>query len=149
MCMFSSKAMKNRIKVLSESLEEFGLTEIEYKGLRVSRGGGVAPAPQVCAPVVNTQVVADKKEEAVEEAAVDMSKAVKSPMVGVAYTKPDPDSSDFVKVGDKVSVGTTLCLIEAMKTYNPVKSDKAGVVKKILVKGGDSVEFEQPLFIID
>jgi acetyl-CoA carboxylase biotin carboxyl carrier protein len=142
--------MKNRIKVLSESLEEFGLTEIEYKGLRVSRGGSASAAPQVCAPVVNTQVVADKKEEAVEDdSAIDMSKAVKSPMVGVAYTKPDPDSPEFVKVGDKVSEGTTLCLIEAMKTYNPVKSDRSGTVKKILVKGGDSVEFEQPLFIIE
>jgi acetyl-CoA carboxylase biotin carboxyl carrier protein len=70
-------------------------------------------------------------------------------MVGTFYSAPNPDAGDFVKVGDQVSVGDTLCIIEAMKIMNPIESDQAGKITKILGVNGDSVEFGQPLFVIE
>ncbi len=75
--------------------------------------------------------------------------AIKSPMVGVAYLAPEPGAKPFVKVGDAVKSGDTLVLIEAMKTFNPVKSDRDGVVQKILVTDAQAVEFDQPLIVIE
>ena len=74
---------------------------------------------------------------------------VKSPMVGVVYLSADPNSPDYVKVGSTVAEGDTVCLIEAMKTFNPVKAHKGGKVTKILVAGGDPVEYGEPLIIIE
>ena len=71
-----------------------------------------------------------------------------SPMVGIIYLTPKPSSPSFVKSGQKIKKGDTICLIEAMKTFNEIKSDKDGVVKSILVKNGEAVEFGQPLFEI-
>lgn len=82
-------------------------------------------------------------------ASVDLSNAFKSPMVGVVYMKPEPTAKEFVVEGQSVKKGDTLCLIEAMKTFNPVKATKDGIVKKILVKDSETVEYEQPLFIIE
>ena len=73
---------------------------------------------------------------------------VKSPMVGTFYRASSPDAKAFVEVGDTVAVGDTLCIIEAMKLLNEIESDKAGVVKKILVDNGLAVEFGEPLFVI-
>ena len=75
--------------------------------------------------------------------------AVRSPMVGTFYASPSPDASAFVKEGDTVSAGQTLCIIEAMKILNQIESDKAGKITKILVENGQPVEFDQPLFIIE
>ena len=75
--------------------------------------------------------------------------AVKSPMVGVVYLSSDPNSPNYVKVGDTVAEGDTVCLIEAMKTYNPVKAHKGGKVSKILVESGDPVEYGEPLVVIE
>ena len=74
---------------------------------------------------------------------------VKSPMVGVVYLSSDPNSPNYVKVGDTVAEGDTVCLIEAMKTYNPVKAHKGGKVVKILVESGDPVEYGEPLVVIE
>ena len=79
---------------------------------------------------------------------VNEDNIVKSPMVGVAYLSADPNSQPYVKVGQHVKAGDTLLLIEAMKTFNEIKSDKDGVVKSILIKNGEAVEFGQPLFEI-
>ena len=70
-------------------------------------------------------------------------------MVGVVYLSSDPSQPPFVREGDIIGVGQTLCLIEAMKTFSPVKSDKAGCVKKVLVSSGMPVEFNEPLFVIE
>lgn len=75
--------------------------------------------------------------------------AVKSPMVGVVYLSADPNTPNYVKVGDSVKEGDIVCLIEAMKTFNPVKAHKNGTVAKILVEGGDPVEYGEPLVIIE
>ena len=74
---------------------------------------------------------------------------LKSPMVGTVYLTPSPEADPFVTVGQKVQVGETLCLIEAMKMYNKIKTDKAGVIQACLVDDGQPVEYEQPLFLIE
>ena len=79
---------------------------------------------------------------------VNEDNIVKSPMVGVTYLSADPNSQPYVKVGQHVKAGDTLLLIEAMKTFNEIKSDKDGLIKGILVKNGEAVEFGQPLFEI-
>lgn len=73
---------------------------------------------------------------------------VKSPIVGTFYRAPSPDADDFVKVGDQVEKGQTLCIVEAMKIMNEIESEYSGEVKKILVENAEAVEFEQPLFVI-
>ena len=73
---------------------------------------------------------------------------IDSPMVGIIYITPKPSSPPFVKEGQKVKKGDTICLIEAMKTFNEIKSDKDGLIKDILVKNGEAIEFGQPLFEI-
>ena len=73
---------------------------------------------------------------------------IDSPMVGIIYITPKPSSPPFVKKGQKVKKGDTICLIEAMKTFNEIKSDKDGLIKDILVKNGEAIEFGQPLFEI-
>lgn len=80
--------------------------------------------------------------------AIDLSKCVKSPMVGTFYHSETPEAKPFVQVGDEVEVGDTLCIIEAMKVMNEIKSDRKGTVKEILVKNGRPVEYGQPLFTL-
>ena len=75
--------------------------------------------------------------------------AVKSPMVGVVYLSADTKTPNYVKPGDTVTEGDTLCLVEAMKTFNPVKAHKSGKVTKILVESGDPVEYGEPLVVIE
>ncbi len=75
--------------------------------------------------------------------------ALKSPMVGVVYLAPEPGADAFVSVGKSVKAGDTVALVEAMKTFNPIKSDKDGIVKEILVTDGAAVEFDQPLIVIE
>ena len=74
---------------------------------------------------------------------------IKSPMVGTFYLSPDPDSTPYVKVGDSVGKGTTVCIVEAMKVFNEIQSEVSGKVVAILVENGEPVEFGQPLFKID
>ena len=114
--------------------EEFGVSAVAAAAPAAPAAPKAAPAP--AAPVS-------------EEDYAKLPGAVKSPMVGVVYLSSDPNSPDYVKVGDTVSAGDTVCLIEAMKTFNPVKAHMAGKVTKILVSGGDPVEYGEPLIIIE
>ncbi len=103
-----------------------------------------APAAPVAAPGAPVAPVA--------AAAGDISKhpgVVKSPMVGTAYLAPEPGKPNFVAVGDKVTAGQTLLIIEAMKTFNPIKAPKAGTVTQILIENGRPVEFGEPLMIVE
>ncbi len=149
---------------LAEILDKNNLTEIEYEdeGCRISLSrsvqGAIAPV-QVMAPAAQPAPVATPAAPAPVAAAApaptaeeDYSKspnAVKSPMVGVVYLSADPNSPNYVKVGDQVKEGDIVCLIEAMKTFNPVKSHKSGTVSKILVEAGDPVEYGEPLVIVE
>ena len=84
----------------------------------------------------------------VAETAAESGFVARSPMVGTFYRAPNPESPNFVSIGDTVKVGQTLCIIEAMKLLNEIESEHAGVVKEILCENGQGVEFDQPLFII-
>lgn len=150
---------------LAEILDKSNLTELEYEdeGCRICltrdfSGAAVAPqyapAPQFApapmpasAPVAPVQTVVETK--APTEDLSKHSGAVKSPMVGVIYLAPEPGAANYVKVGDSVNVGDTICLIEAMKTFNPVKAATAGKITQILVGAGDPVEYGETLMIIE
>jgi acetyl-CoA carboxylase biotin carboxyl carrier protein len=98
-----------------------------------------APAPAPAAPAA----AAEPAEEAVPEGHV-----VRSPMVGTFYRAPAPGSKVFAEVGQTVSAGDTLCIIEAMKLLNEIEADQGGVIKAILVENGQPVEYGEPLFVI-
>ncbi|MBY0423704.1 MAG: acetyl-CoA carboxylase biotin carboxyl carrier protein [Parvularculaceae bacterium] len=136
------------ISRLAEILHDKGLTEIEIeKGdvrLRVSRATQTiaAAAAPVAAPAAPSAAPPPAK-------GAKNADAVTSPMVGTAYLKPSPDAPTFVKVGDRVSEGQTLMIIEAMKTMNPIASPRAGVVKEVFVKDAQPVEFGEPLMAVE
>ena len=149
------------ISKLAEILDKTNLTELEYEDescrISLSRNCGASVVPsfvQAPAPVVSTTsaVVETKDEPTVqntEENYENNPNAVKSPMVGVVYLASDPTADTYVHVGDMVEAGATVCLIEAMKTFNPVKAHKGGRVTKILVEAGDPVEYGAPLIVIE
>ncbi|WP_229024503.1 acetyl-CoA carboxylase biotin carboxyl carrier protein, partial [Vibrio cholerae] len=97
------------------------------------------------APVAQAAAVA----EAPAAAKVPAGHKVLSPMVGTFYRSPSPDAKAFIEVGQSVSVGDTLCIVEAMKMMNQIEADKSGVVTAILVEDGQTVEFDQPLVVIE
>ena len=144
-----------KVKKLIELLEESGIAEIEIhegeESVRISRNaapGAVAAAPVAiaapAAPAAAAPVaVAAPAEEKIE------GHVLNSPMVGSFYRSPSPGASSFVEVGSKVSVGDTLCIIEAMKLLNQIEADKGGTIKAILVENGQPVEYNQPLFVIE
>ena len=143
------------VRELAEMLGDTGLTEIEVEDgerkIRVSRGGGVAmaaaPAP-VAAPAPAAPAAAAPVPESAAAPEADTAGAIKSPMVGTVYLASEPGAANFVKVGDSVTEGQTLLLVEAMKVMNPITADKAGTVKAILVENAQPVEFDQPLVVI-
>ena len=145
-----------KVKKLIELLEESDVAEIEIhegeESVRISRGSTAAVAP-MAAPVAAAPMAAPATAAApVASPAAEpevQGHAVRSPMVGTFYSAPSPEASAFVKEGDTVSAGQTLCIIEAMKILNQIESDKTGKVTKILVENGQPVEFDQPLFIIE
>ncbi len=152
------------IQALAELLRENDLSELEVQreygeadrlNVRVSRGGTVIAAPAaVAAPVAAAPVAAPAVAPAAAPAATEEDPAnhpgaVTSPMVGTVYMQPEPGVPAFVKVGDKVSEGDTLLIVEAMKTMNQIPAPKAGTVKRILVENGAPVEFGAPLMIIE
>ncbi len=151
--MSSIKIDDKAIRQLAKLLDETNLNEIEITdddhSIRVSRGGGntvvTAPAGAAPVPVAVAPVVAP----AGGDRDTAHPGAVKSPMVGTVYLKPDPDSAPFVTVGSSVAAGDTLLIVEAMKVMNPIKADKAGMIKEILVNDAQPVEFDEPLVIIE
>ena len=145
---------KDIIRELAEIMNETGLGEIEVENgnhrLRVSRGSSnvttIAAAPVPTAAPVAAAVV--EAAPAAPEAH-NHPGAVKSPMVGTAYLSPEPGADVFVSVGDAVSQGQTLLIVEAMKTMNPIAAPKGGKIIEILVDDATPVEFGQPLVIIE
>lgn len=105
----------------------------------------VAPAPVAPAPAA-APAAATAAPEA--PAPTELADAVKSPMVGTVYLAPEPNAALFVKKGDKVTKGQTLCIIEAMKVMNPIAAPQDGTVTDILVENAQPVEFDQPLFVV-
>ena len=150
-----------KLKKLIDLVEESGIAELELteegETVRISRNFTTsAPAQQHYANNYAPQQFSAPPQQfqqaqsapAAEVPVIEEGHAVKSPMVGTFYRSSSPDAKAFVEVGDTVAVGDTLCIIEAMKLLNEIESDKAGVVKKILVDNGLAVEYGEPLFII-
>ena len=140
------------VRELAELLSETGLTEIEVEDgdrkIKVSRGVA-APIQQVAAAVpAAVAATAAPAQAAAEPAAPDTANAIRSPMVGTAYLHPEPGADAFIKVGDKVTAGQTLLIVEAMKVMNPITAPTAGTVKAILVDNAQPVEFDQPLVVV-
>ncbi|MCB5161331.1 acetyl-CoA carboxylase biotin carboxyl carrier protein [Marinomonas algarum] len=142
-----------KIKKLIELLEESNVYEIEIKegeeAVRISRGGAPVQAPVMSAPVMAAPTAAPSAPTAAPEApAAVAGHSVKSPMVGTYYKSSAPGAKPFVEVGQKVNVGDTICIVEAMKMMNQIEADKAGTIGAILVEDGEPVEFDQPLITI-
>lgn len=143
------------VRKLAKLLDETGLNEIEFGTedwhLRVAKGApapvayAAAPAPQ---PAGGSNGPAEAATPAVDDVA-NHPGLLASPMVGVAYTQPEPDSPPFIQVGEQVTEGQTVVLIEAMKVFNPIKAPRSGKVTRILVANGAPVEYGEPLLIIE
>ncbi|MEL6485699.1 MAG: acetyl-CoA carboxylase biotin carboxyl carrier protein [Pseudomonadota bacterium] len=145
------------VRELAELLNETGLTEIEVEDddrkIRVARGGtlsavAAAPAAPVMTAAPAAAPAAAPGAPPAPAASADAAGALKSPMVGTAYLAPEPGKPNFIKVGDSVSAGDTLLIVEAMKVMNPITADKAGTIKAILIDNAQPVEFDQPLVVI-
>lgn len=140
-----------KIKKLIELLNESGIAEIEIsegeESVRISRGYPLT-APGVASPVQQT-VLAPAGAAGDPSAPVDEGHVIKSPMVGTFYTAASPDMQPFVKIGQSVKVGDTLCIIEAMKIMNPIEAESAGTIAAILAENGQPVEYDQSLFMIN
>jgi len=151
--------MDIRKKKLIELLEESDLAEMEIiegeESIRLSRMSTLpmpqaVSSPQAVSAGVPVSVASTSDLQAnAAQAQHTKGHEVKSPMVGTYYDSTGPDADPFVKVGDNVEVGDTLCIIEAMKIFNQIEADKSGVIKAMLKSAGDPVEYDETMFIIE
>ncbi len=145
-----------KIKKLIELIEESDVEEIEIsegeESVRISRRSKNAmfPHPMQMAPAAAYAPPPPAAEvaPAIEQEQTPSGHAVKSPMVGTFYRSPSPGASAFVEIGQSITAGDTVCIVEAMKMMNQIEADKSGIVESILVEDGEPVEFDQPLIII-
>ena len=145
------KIDKKIIKELSDYLDEFNLTEIEYSEnnvkYKVSKSNKGVVREQILS--TDNQSKSSFTTSSVVDENINKANIVKSPMVGTAYLAPEPGAKPFVTIGANIKKGQTIIIIEAMKTMNHVPSTKDGVVKKILVTDGEAVEFDQDLILVE
>ena len=138
------------VKKLADLLDETGLTEIEFestgKRIRVVKAANPpSPAVAVNTSSITTTPLSNESDIAKEQ----IGTPVTSPMVGTVFLSPEPGAAPFIKIGDMITEGQTVMLIEAMKTYNPVRATKSGKILKILVKDSTPVEFGEELLLIE
>lgn len=156
-----------KIRKLIELIEETGICEIEIKegeeSVRLSRQQPAKAGMQAYASAAQLNSIAAPEHSGhsanfnptpTPTAPDSDSKAVvghqvRSPMVGTLYLAASPESAPFVKKGQSVKIGDTICIIEAMKMFNEIEADRAGIIKEILLDNGEPVEFDQPLFVIE
>ncbi len=149
-----------KLKKLIDLIQNSDIAEIEIKegeeSVRISKASAIAPIIQAAAPVAPLAPVAMTPSQAQAtlsdsqpDSDIPSGHQITSPMVGTFYRASSPGTPAFVEVGDSVSAGDTLCIIEAMKMLNQIESDKSGTVKAILVNNEEPVEFGQPLIIIE
>ena len=142
-----------KVKKLIELLEESALVEMEItegdNTIRLSRAMQVGPqaTPQSLA-MSPAAVEAPKVEPASSRVETPAGTVVESPMVGTYYDAPSPDAGPFVSVGSEVRKGDTLCIVEAMKTFNQIEAESDGIIRAIHKSNGDPVEYGEPLFVI-
>ena len=143
-----------KVKKLIELLEESGLSEIEITEgddkVRITKAGKQIPQKNIVETIHESETLTPN--ESIDEHLQPKNNAefqeVKAPMIGTYYQSPEPDAEAFVKVGDPISDGDTLCIIEAMKMMNKIESDVSGTIERIMVQNGDPVEFDQVLFLV-
>jgi acetyl-CoA carboxylase biotin carboxyl carrier protein len=137
------KIDKKLIKELVDNLDEFNLSELEYQDgdvkIKVSKNSSVPLVSKGNVVISNNKTVLNDDDEGTR---------IKSPIIGTAYLAPEPGAKKFVQIGDKIKKGQTIMIVEAMKTMNHVPATSDGVVKKVLVNDGQSVEFGQALIIL-
>jgi acetyl-CoA carboxylase biotin carboxyl carrier protein len=160
-----AKEIQELIDFISKTgLEEVNIETGEFK-IKVKRSSDVvpqviesiktqvaAPAPAVPVAPVAAAPAAPAVPSPAAAPAEDAGKKyveIKSPMIGTFYRSPNPDSDAFVKIGDKVKAGQTVCIIEAMKLFNEIESEISGTIVKVLVENASPVEYDQPLFLVD
>jgi acetyl-CoA carboxylase biotin carboxyl carrier protein len=134
------------VRDLSKVLKEQGLTEIEFEkdGLKIRVQNN--PSYNVTHnEVVRSNQVIEEKDLIIN----DNKKYIKSPMVGTCYLSPEPGTPPFVKIGDKINIGDTIIVIEAMKTFNSIAAKESGTIIKILVEDGQPIEFDENLIVIE
>ena len=141
------KIDKKLIKELSDYLEEFKLTEIEFTEkdtkIKVSKNN-----VSINQPATVAQNIISEKENTQQTNKINLGLEIKSPIIGTAYHAPEPGAKKFVELGKKIKKGDTVMIVEAMKTMNHVPSTSDGVVKEICVQDGQAVEFGQTLVIL-
>lgn len=149
----------NFIKKLIRLIENSEVTdlEIEENGTKIKVAKKIRvtqmpvqsmPAPMAAQPQVHSETREVKSAALKEEESTSTYHEIKSPIVGTFYRAPAPDADSYVQIGDTVSPGTVLCIVEAMKLMNEIESDVSGKIVKILVENGKPVEYNQPLFLI-
>lgn len=148
-----------KIRKLIELIKETGIGEIEIRegeqSVRINCAGfqttpNYIQAPQPQAPIAQPQAAPPAAPAPAQESAVAANKhSIKAPMVGTVYLSPSPGAKAFIEVGQSIKAGDTLCLIEAMKMFNQIESDKSGTITAILVESGMPVEFNQPLVVVE
>jgi acetyl-CoA carboxylase biotin carboxyl carrier protein len=143
------------VRRLAAILNDTGLTEIEVERgdlkIRVARGANgpaLAPAVYAAPPAAAAPSLAPSAAAGPATAALPEGDVVTSPMVGTVYLQPEPGAAPFVRVGDMVSEGQTLLIVEAMKTMNPIPAPRAGRLLEMVVGDGEAVEFGSPLAVI-
>jgi acetyl-CoA carboxylase biotin carboxyl carrier protein len=144
----------SKIKNLIELIEDSDISEIEIsegeESVRISRYSATAPTIATSPMVAMTNTLPTlplTTDVPIKE--IHQGHVLKSPMVGTFYKAPSPDAADFVKLGQAVTEGEILCIIEAMKILNQIEADKSGKITKILVDNAQPIEYDQPLFVIE
>ena len=142
--------IRKAIKELSNLLDEFDLTEVQVENNKI---GKIKVAKNSFNPqssnIASNQNINDADSGIEKPKIQNDENIIKSPMVGTIYLQPEPESDPFIKIGDKVNKGQTLLIVEAMKTMNDIVADKDGVIKEILVRNEQPVQYDDPLIILE
>ena len=140
------KIDKNIIKELTDYLNEFNLTEIEYtdKDTKIKVSKSISPSSNQINNVTSSSTTLDKKKTKITSGT-----EVKSPIIGTAYLAPEPGAKRFAEIGKTIKKGETIMIVEAMKTMNHVPSTADGIIKEICVKDGQPVEYGQTIIIVE
>jgi len=145
---------QDKLKEVIYILENSNMNEIDVtfwgRRFRVVKSAGfnTNSDPQLVATASNDEPITDKSKK-IENVEKSNSEEILSPMPGTFYSSSSPDAAPFIKEGDKVSKGDSLCIIEAMKIMNEIEAEKSGTIVKLLIDDGSAVEYNQPLFLID
>ena len=146
---FISKSGLNEVNIETKELKLSVKREPDQKVFKSTPVPVVAQAAQVAAPVAQTAAVAPKSDTSAPAASSKKTVEIKSPMIGTFYRSGNPDTPPFVSVGDKITKGQPVCIIEAMKLFNEIESEVSGTIVKVMVENASPVEYDQVLFVVE